>query len=110
MQESLVEFLDDKCPQRGASIDWHVLFSLSPLTIVVVGASSQFFNATNCQRDGPQPACLGAGRSMLLGATRTTAGLGPLGIIGLVYAASGMMATARVAPQPSLGWLRRQGL
>lgn len=103
---SLAEFVDDSCPQLAASIAYHVLFSLFPLTMVVAGAASVVLNATGSRaaavdavvRNLPLSAH-GAQqlKGLLLGATTNTAALGVIGFVGLVYAATGMMAALRTA-------------
>ncbi|HZE05148.1 MAG TPA: YihY/virulence factor BrkB family protein [Solirubrobacteraceae bacterium] len=105
-RRSASEFLDDHCTQQAAAITYHVLFSLFPLAIVVAGASSLILHATGSRHSfidtivGQLPlSANGASdiRDLLLGATSKSAGLGLLGIIGLVYSASGMMASLRTA-------------
>jgi membrane protein len=106
LRRSLAEFYEDGCPQLAASTSYHVLFSLFPLTMMVAGAASVVLNTTGSRgaavdaivRNLPLSAH-GAEqvRSLLLGATTGTASLGLLGVIGLVYAASGVMAALRAA-------------
>jgi membrane protein len=106
LRRSLSEFFDDGCPQLAASISYHVLFSLFPLTMMVAGGASVVLNTTGSRaaavdaivRNLPLSAH-GADqvRSLLLGATTSTASLGLLGVVGLVYAASGVMAALRAA-------------
>ena len=106
LQRSLAEFFDDNCPQLAASIAYHVLFSLFPLTMVVAGAASISLNASGTRVAavdavvGNLPLSVSGTRQLrdvLLGATGGTATLGAFGVIGLVYAASGMMASLRAA-------------
>ena len=106
LRRSLAEFFEDSCPQFAASIAYHALFSLFPLTVVVAGGASVFLNATGSRaaavdaiaRNLPLSAH-GADqlKGLLQGATTNTAALGLLGFVGLVYAATGMMAALRTA-------------
>ena len=106
MRRSLAEFFDDGCPQLAASIAYHVLFSLFPLTMMVAGGASVVLNTTG-SRSAAVDAIVhslplsrhGADqvRGLLLGATTSTASLGLLGVVGVVYAASGVMAALRAA-------------
>ena len=106
VQRSLAEFLADRCPQLAASIAYHVLFSIFPLAIVLAGASGVVLSATGSQGRavdtivGSVPLS-GDGRDqlrhLLLGATGNLSALGLIGVVGLVYSASGMMAAIRTA-------------
>jgi membrane protein len=120
LRRSLADYFDDHCPQLAASIAYHVLFSLFPLAIVAAGAASLVVHATGSRAAlisdivGQLPLSgSGAARldHLLRDTTSSTAGLGLLGIIGLLYSASGMMAALRVglnqawevdAPRPYL--------
>jgi membrane protein len=103
---SIAEFFDDSCPQLAASIAYHVLFSLFPLTMMVAGGASIVLNATGSRsaavdavvRNLPLSAH-GAQqvKGLLVGATSNTAAVGLLGFVGVVYAATGMMAALRTA-------------
>ena len=103
---SLAEFQADRCSQFAASISYHVLFSIFPLAIVVTGASAIVLHATGSRGHavdtlvGAVPlSATGADqlRRLLLGATSTSSAAGLVGIVGLVYSASGMMAAIRAA-------------
>ncbi len=103
---SLAEFGRDQCPQHAAAIAYHVLFSLFPLAIVLAGASSLVLHATGSRThlidtivsNLPLSESGGAHiQDLLLGATSSTAGLGLIAIIGLIYSASGMMTALRTA-------------
>ncbi|MGH3049118.1 MAG: YihY/virulence factor BrkB family protein [Gaiellaceae bacterium] len=106
VKRSLAEFLDDSCPQLAASITYHVLFSVFPLAIVLAGISGIVLNATGSQanavdtivRNVPLSASgQSQFRHLLLGATGNLAAIGLVGLFGLVYSASGMMAALRTA-------------
>jgi membrane protein len=106
VQRSLAEFADDHCSQLAASIAYHVLFSIFPLAMVLAGVSGIVLNATGSRgrtvdtivgnvplsSDGRDQL-----RHMLLGATGSLSALGLIGVVGLVYSASGMMAAIRTA-------------
>lgn len=106
VRRTLAEFSDDQCSQHAASISYHVLFSLFPLAIVLVGASSLVLHATG-SRDhtietivGQLPLSASGDdqiRKLLEGATSGTAGLGLIAIVGVIYSASGMMSALRAA-------------
>jgi membrane protein len=106
LRRSLEQFAQDQCSQHAASIAYHVLFSLFPLAIVLAGASSLMLHATGSRADVIDTivrnlplSASGARdiRGLLLGATSSTAGLGLIAIIGLIYSASGMMTAVRTA-------------
>ncbi|HXH97608.1 MAG TPA: YihY/virulence factor BrkB family protein [Gaiellaceae bacterium] len=106
VKRSLSEFADDGCPQLAASIAYHVLFSIFPLAIVLAALSGLVLNATGSRatvvdtivRNVPVSDSGGEQlRTMLLGATGSLSAIGLVGIFGLVYSASGMMAALRVA-------------
>ncbi len=106
LRRSLAQFAEDQCSQHAASIAYHVLFSLFPLAIVLAGASSLVLHATGSRADVIDTivrnlplSASGARdiRGLLLGATSSTAGLGLIAIVGLVYSASGMMTALRTA-------------
>ena len=105
-QRSVAEFLDDHCPQLAASISYHVLFSLFPLAIVFAGIFGIVVHATGVQADVVDaivrnlpldPEGRKRLRDLLEGATGNLSALGLLGLVGLVYAASGMMSAIRLA-------------
>lgn len=106
LKRSLSEFADDGCPQLAASIAYHVLFSIFPLAIVVAGITGIVLNATGSQatvvdtivsnvplsRSGDDQL-----RTLLLGATGNLSAVGLVGLLGLAYSGSGMMAALRAA-------------
>jgi membrane protein len=106
VERSLSEFADDGCSQLAASIAYHVLFSIFPLAIVLAALSGLVLNATGSQatvvdtivRNVPLSE---SGddqlRTLLLGATGNLSAVGLVGIVGLLYSASGMMAALRAA-------------
>jgi membrane protein len=105
-QRSLAEFLDDHCPQLAAAIAYHVLFSLFPLAIVLAGIFGIVVHTTGVQADVVDAIVrnvpLSADgsdrlRRLLQQSTGGLSALGLLGIVGLVNAASGMMASIRLA-------------
>lgn len=106
VRRSLAEFRADRCPQLAAAISYHVLFSIFPLAIVVAGVASIVLNSTGSRHDAVDTIVRavplsGSGqndfRSLLLGATGNLSAIGLVGLLGLVYSASGMMAAIRTA-------------
>lgn len=106
LERSIAEFLDDHCPQLAAGIAYHVLFSIFPLAIVLAGIFGIVVHLTGAQADVvdaivrniPLSASGDAKlRELFRGATGGLSALGLLGIVGLIYAASGMMAAIRLA-------------
>lgn len=106
VERSLAEFLDDSCPQLAAAISYHVLFSIFPLLIVVAGVTGIVVSVTGTQADVVdalvrQVPLSASGsdrlRRLLEGTTGHLSALGLLGIVGLLYAAAGMMASIRTA-------------
>jgi membrane protein len=105
-RRSLSEYADDGCPQLAASIAYHVLFSLFPLAIVLTAGTSVVLNATGSRRTVVDTIVRNVPlsqsgddqlRTLLLGATGQLSALGFVGILGLLYSASGMMAALRTA-------------
>jgi membrane protein len=105
-KRSLAEFLEDRCPQFAASIAYHVLFSIFPLVIVLAGIAGIALHASGSQTQAVDSVVRnvplsGSGqrqlRHLLLGATGDLSALGLIGIVGLLYSASGMMAAIRTA-------------
>lgn len=105
-KRSVAEFVADGCAQLAASISYHVVFSIFPLAIVAAGVSGIVLNATGSQAstvasivDALPLSNSGRDqvRSLLLGATGHLSAVGLVGVVGLVYSASGMMAAIRSA-------------
>ena len=105
-QRSVAEYFDDRGPQLAASIAYHVLFSLFPLAIVLAAAFAIVVQLTGLRGDVvdtivSQVPLSASGtsqlRRLLEGATSGYSALGLLGVVGLVWAASGMMGAVRVA-------------
>jgi len=106
VKRTLSEFTDDGCPQLAASIAYHVLFSIFPLVIVLAAVTGIVLSATGSQarvvntivsnvplsQSGDDQL-----RRLLIGATGNLSAVGLVGIVGLFYSASGMMAALRVA-------------
>ncbi|HKI92969.1 MAG TPA: YhjD/YihY/BrkB family envelope integrity protein [Gaiellaceae bacterium] len=101
---SLAEFSADRCSQFAASISYHVLFSIFPLAIVLAGASAIVLHATGLRTEAVDtlvrnvplsPDGADQLRRLLLGATSKSSALGLVGVVGLVYSASGMMSAIR---------------
>ncbi len=105
-ERSLAEFFDDHCAQYASSIAYHVLFSIFPLAIVLAGVFGIVVHATGSQADVVDtivrnvplsPSGDRKLRNLLEGATGNLSALGLIGVVGIVYAASGMMASIRLA-------------
>lgn len=105
-ERSVAEFLDDHCPQYASSIAYHVLFSIFPLAIVVAGVFAIVTQTTGTQASvvdtivGYVPLSADGEaslRRLLEGATGGLSALGLIGLLGVFYAASGMMAAIRLA-------------
>jgi membrane protein len=99
------EFLEDRCSQLAASVSFHVLFSIFPLVAVVGGAFG--LAAGRGARDAVADAIASSIplsssgerqlRDLLHGATGGVSAVGFVGVVGLVWSASGMMAAIRAA-------------
>ena len=105
-QRSIADYLDDGGPQLAASIAYHVLFSIFPLAIVLTAVSAIVVQAFGAQADVVDAVVRnvplssdGADqlRRLLEGVTSGYSALGLLGVLGLVWAASGVMTSVRVA-------------
>jgi membrane protein len=108
---SVKSFLDRSSLDFAASIAYRVLFSLFPLAIVLVGLFGLVARATGAEADVvdeivEQVPLTGEGqdelRELLLAATADVSALGLLGILGVLWAASGMVAATRKAV--NLAW------
>jgi membrane protein len=105
-ERSVAEFLDDHCAQYASSIAYHVLFSIFPLAIALTAIFGIVVRTTGSRanivdtlvRNVPLSASGDAQlRSLLDGATGNASTLGLVGIAGVLYGASGMMASIRLA-------------
>jgi membrane protein len=106
LRRSLVEFLDDDCPQFAAAIAYRVLFSLFPLAILLSGIFSLVVRAVGVRADVVDAIVRNVPldesgeaelQRLLEGATSGLSALGLLAVVGVVWAASGMMAAIRSA-------------
>lgn len=106
LRRAVTEFNDDRCSQFAAAIAYHVIFALFPLTIVLAAVFGLVVRTAGAQADVIDAiiralplSASGAGsiRTLLRGATSDTSTLGLVGGVGIVYAASGMMAALRNA-------------
>ena len=99
------EFFDDGCPHLAASIAFRVLFSLFPLAIVLGAVFGIVSEAAGFRPDAIDAIVRNApldddGRRTLRTALQEAAdnsSVGLLGVVGLVWAASGMMTAVRTA-------------
>jgi membrane protein len=108
---SVRSFLDRSSLDFAASIAYRVLLSLFPLAIVLVGIFGLLARATGIHTDVveeivEQVPLTGDGREelreLLLAATSDVSALGLVGIIGVLWAASGVVAATRTAV--NLAW------
>lgn len=110
-ERSLREFFDDHCPTLAAAISYHVLFSIFPLAILLVGIFS-LLPTSSSLRHGIVDAAVGAVpltdsgslqlRRLLESTSNGIGAVGILGMLGLIWAASGMMGSIRLAV--TLAW------
>lgn len=104
-KRSVSEFLDDHCAQLAASMSYYIFFSLFPLAILVVSIAGVFLTNADLRRevvDGlfeilPLPS--GAGRedleSLIDPIASGSSAIGIVSILGLLWAATGMMSALR---------------
>ena len=104
-KHSVLEFLDDNCPQMAAAISYYVLFSLFPLVIFSVGVLGLVLQDGGVERrlvdelTGLLPVDAGGARNVedavgeLTGASSGV--LGVLGLFGLAWVSSAMFAVIR---------------
>jgi membrane protein len=105
VQRSVAEFFDDGCPQRAAAISYYALFSLFPLAIVLVAVFGLVVNDEHArgrvieflldelplqQDEGKRKL-----ETLLRSVTADVRGFGVMGLLGLVFAASGVMGAIR---------------
>lgn len=106
VKRAVLEFRDDQCPQLASSVAYHVLFSLFPLIIVVVAIFGLLVDKSTVRHGvidtvSTYIPLTQTGRTSLLDLLTQlqggTTALGLLGIVGVVYAAGGMMGAVRRA-------------
>jgi membrane protein len=113
VDKSLYAFFRDGCTQRAASISFYALFSLFPLAIICVAVLGLFANDAEVRHRvvtfilDKLPLKPDQGRAelqdLLLHVTRDVAGFSVLGIITLLFAATGIMAAVRLALNAAFG-------
>jgi membrane protein len=112
---SVRSFLDRNSLDFAASIAYRVLFSLFPLAILLVGVFGLLARATGVRADVvdeivDQVPLTGEGREqvrdLLLAATDDVSALGLIGILGVIWAATGMITATRKAV--NLAWETEQ--
>jgi len=103
---SIAEFSDDRCPQFAAAIAYHVLFALFPLAIALTAVFGIVVRLAGVQADvidniaGLLPLSANGTqrlRDLLRDVTGNLSALGLLGVVGVLYSASGMMTAIRVS-------------
>jgi membrane protein len=106
LQRTLAEYADDNCGQFAAAIAYHVLFSVFPLVIMLAAIFGIVVHLTGVQANlidaiGRNVPLSSSGearlRTLLKGTTGGLSAVGLVGVVGLLYSASGMMASVRVA-------------
>jgi membrane protein len=112
LERGVRAFADDGCPHVAGSIAYRVIFAIFPLTVVLAALSALVLQSTGTQgdvvdsivrniplsQDGQDQM-----RSLLRGATGALSGLGLLGLIPLVWAASGLMGSIRYSLNKAWG-------
>jgi len=106
-KRSVSEFLDDHCAQLAASMSYYVFFSLFPLAILVVSIAGVLLTDDGLREEVVDglfellPLQSGAGREDLEALIEPIASgrsaLGVVFVLGLVWAATGMMSALRFA-------------
>jgi len=101
------EFFDDGCPQRAAAISYYALFSVFPLSILLVGVLGLVVRDDHARSQvigfllDQLPLREHAGRRdlerLLDDVTGSVGQFGIVGIAGLIFAASGVMGAVRAA-------------
>ena len=99
-------YLEDGCPQVAASIAYRVIFALFPLAIVLTALSGIVLRTTGNDDEVVDAIVRNLPlsdegrddiRTLLEGATGALSGLGLLGLIPLLWAATGLMGSIRYA-------------
>ncbi len=106
LRRSVQEFRNDHCPQLAAAISYHVLFSVFPLAIALLGIVGLVTADSNARHEVLDAVLrvvpLGHQSQQNLGnllgsANGGLGALGLLGFVGVIWSASGVMAAVRVA-------------
>src|SRR2546428_10389543 len=106
LEQGVREFLHDDCPQLAASLSFYVLLTVFPLLIFAASAVGLFLQSESLRQDIVDevlkniPFNEGEGRDAVTNAVRDVAGpgsglLGVLGIVGMVWSATGMFGAIR---------------
>lgn len=106
-KRTAVEFVEDGCTQHAAAISYYTLFSLFPIAILVV-VGFGLFASEEAIRDrvielveANLPVSRGEGRAQLRtaleGVTSNPGAVGLGGLVGLLFAATGLMGALRNA-------------
>jgi membrane protein len=100
------KYLRDRCPQLAAAVSYHVLFSLVPLFMFLASVFGLVLRDDGIRADlidellarFPLTEEAGADLERILSSVPTPAsGLGLVGLAALLWSASGMMASLRIA-------------
>ena len=106
MRTSIREYRDDHCPQLAAAISYHLLFSMFPLAIAGVGVLGLVARDADAQaavaevvlrvapldEDGQRQL-----RELLTSIGGRAGGIGLLGLVGVLWSATGVMTAVRTA-------------
>ncbi len=116
LRDAIARFQRHRCTTAAAAIAFHVLFSLFPLVLIVaalVGSDIRDESVRNQIADGlmaalPLDETAKAQIDRLLDqATRNLAAIGLIGVVALIWSASGMLGSVRGAME--LAWEGRLG-
>lgn len=104
-QRSVVEYFDDRCPQLAGTMSYYALFALFPLAILSVAVFGLAAGSESARSQVVDlvlenlPVTEDTGRPQieqaLEGVTSSAGAFGVLGILGLVFSASGLMGAVR---------------
>jgi membrane protein len=106
LARSVREYGEDRCPQAGAAIAYHVLFSLFPLALLGLAVRGIVLRDAGARDRVVEMLVdavpLNAGGQAQLRATVTSisgpgVAFGPLGLLGLLWSATGLMSAVRGA-------------
>jgi membrane protein len=106
-KRSVSEFRDDRCSQSAAAISYHVLFSVFPMAILSVAILGLVLRQPGVRHDFiadvvRQLPLTGTGRSQVSRlvtsvSNSSVSAVGLVGVAGLLWSASGVMAAVRAA-------------
>lgn len=116
LRHAISRFQEHRCTTAAAAISYHVLFSLFPLLLligVILGTRAQDPTTRSAVVDAVMSALplqedsRGQVDRLLAGATRNLSAIGIVGLVGLIWSASGMLGSLRGAVE--LAWEGSRG-